>query len=138
MSKKAAYYERCRTLYVEEGYSIRAIAAMVQKGHQDAPTRRAIQYWAEDGNWEEKRKKFVEQEDDLFAVTREVAAMAGKNAKENPTPENINSFVRILSVLKYKEQIKSINELPEDPESGPSKKEKLQDMMNQVMELMEG
>jgi len=138
MSKRAQFYDRCRDYYIEEGYSIPAIAEMVNKNHPDAPTRRTIQNWADDGEWDRKRQKVVEQEDDLFKVTREVAAMAGKNARENPNPENINSFVRILSVLKYKEQIKDINELPEDDAGGPSKQEKLAEMMKQVQELMEG
>ena len=123
---------------MEEGYSIPAIGKMVNKDHPDAPTRRTIQNWADSGNWEKKRKRFVEQEDDLFQVTRDVATMAGKNAKENPTPENINSFVRILSVLKYKEQIRDINSTPDENSDGRSKQEKIKEMAEQIQGIMEG
>lgn len=136
MSKRAAYYERCKSFYVEEGYSVRAIAKMVNKNHPDGPTRRTIQNWKDEGDWDKKRQRFVDQEEDLFKVTRDVATQAGRNAKENPTPENINSFVRILSVLKYKEQIRDINDIPDDEDSGRSKEEKMADLVSQLEEVM--
>lgn len=136
MSKRAAFYDRCKTYYVEEGFAIRAIANMVNKNHPDAPTRRTIQNWADEGNWPSKRKRFVSQEEDLFQVTREVATQAGRNAKENPTPENINSFVRILSVLKYKEQIRDINNVPETEDDGKTKAEKMEELKKQIEEVM--
>lgn len=136
MSKRAQYYDRCRDLYVKEGYTVRAIAKMVNKKHPDAPTRRTIQNWKDDGNWEAKREKFIEQTEDLFDITREVAKMAGKNAKENPTNENINSFVRILTALKYKDQIRSINDVPEGEDDGRSKKEKIEELKNEIEDIM--
>jgi hypothetical protein len=137
MSKRAAFYDRCKTLYVEDGYAIPAIVAMVQKDHPDAPTRRTIQNWSDDGGWPEKRKTFADQEDDLFEVTREVAEMAGRNARENPTPENINSFVRILSVLKYKEQIRDMNE-PAQKEDELSDKDKAKKILQLIDKELTG
>lgn len=137
MSKRAAFYDRCRTYYVEEGYSVRAIAKMVNKNHPDAPTRRTIQNWKDDGNWEEKRQKFVEQTEDLFELTREVAMLAGKNAVENPSNENFNSFARMLATLKYKEVIRDFESIPDEQNgNSKSKAEKMQELKTQIEEVM--
>jgi hypothetical protein len=135
MTKKDVFYTVCRDLYVEEGYSIPAIARKLKDKHPDAPHKKTIQNWKNDGQWQQKRIEIADSEQDLFDMTRAVAKMAGKNAKENPTPENINSFVRILSVLKYKEQIKDIDEFLDEEQSGG---EQMQQMIDQIQQLLGG
>lgn len=103
--KNAALYEEAKRLYVIEGISLDAIVELLQ----DKVARKTLYNWKSANNWDEQRKKYVEETADMQKEIREITKIAIREAKANPTPHNIYAVVKALSALKLMSHLKDID-----------------------------
>lgn len=96
MGKIALYYDEAERLYVREGFSLDAIVGMLGKN----VARKTLFNWKRDHEWEEKRKKYLEETRDLRTQLREIAELCIKEAQARPTPKNLLAMCRAISALK--------------------------------------
>jgi transposase len=104
--KNAALYEEAKRLYVIEGFSIDAIVELLQK----KVSRKTIYNWKTANNWDDQRRTYQKENDDLQNEIRDITKIAIKEAKANPTPHNIYAVVKALSALKLMQGIKDIDD----------------------------
>jgi len=100
--KNAAIYEEAKRLYVYEGLSIDAIVEILKK----QVSRKTLYNWKTDFNWDEQRKKYLEQNEDIQKELYEIARNAIKEAKVNPTPHNIYAVAKAITCLKLMQELK--------------------------------
>ena len=106
MAKTALYYEEAKRLYVVEGFSIDAIAAIL-KGKV---SRRTLYNWRRQGAWDEKRKAHLEQTEDIQEQLKKLAQITLREALKNPTPHNIYAVVKAISALRQFQGVKVLEE----------------------------
>ncbi|MEJ5352446.1 MAG: hypothetical protein WHS65_12730 [Melioribacteraceae bacterium] len=111
--KTAALYEEAKRLYVIEGFSLDAIVELLQ----NKVSRKTLYNWKVKNNWDKQRENYIKENEDLQREIKEIARMAIKEAKANPTPHNIYAVVKALSALKLMQGI----QVAEDGE--PDKKQ---------------
>lgn len=99
--KNAALYEEAKRLYVIEGFSIDAIVELMK----NKVARKTLYNWKTANNWDEQRKSYQQENEDLQKEIRDIARIAIKEAKANPTPHNIYAVVKALSALKLMQGI---------------------------------
>lgn len=99
--KNAALYEEAKRLYVIEGFSIDAIVELLK----DKVSRKTLYNWKIANNWDDQRKAYQQENEDLQKEIKEIARIAIKEAKANPTPHNIYAVVKALSALKLMQGI---------------------------------
>lgn len=99
--KNAALYEEAKRLYVIEGFSIDAIVELMK----NKIARKTLYNWKTANNWDEQRKSYQQENEDLQKEIRDIARIAIKEAKANPTPHNIYAVVKALSALKLMQGI---------------------------------
>ena len=117
MSKKAIYYEEAKRLYVNQQFGLTAIEGMLDS----KVSRRQLHNWRDDGRWDEKRKRYAEEQQDLGEMVMEIAKTTAQNALADPSPKNLLSLARALNALKEKDALamlagKKDNEDSEDQE----------------------
>lgn len=100
--KNAVLYEEAKRLYVMEGFSIDAIVELLKK----KVSRKTLYNWKTANNWDDKRKAYQKENEDLQNEIRDIAKIAIKEAKANPTPHNIYAVMKALSALKLMHGIK--------------------------------
>lgn len=104
--KNAALYEEAKRLYVIEGFSIDAIVELLK----DKVSRKTLYNWKTANNWDTQRKAYQQEDEDLQKEIREIARIAIKEAKANPTPHNIYAVVKALSALKLMQGIELVED----------------------------
>lgn len=122
--KNAALYEEAKRLYVTEGFSIDAIVELLQ----DKVARKTLYNWKTANNWDEQRKAYQQENENLQKEIKEIARIAIKEAKANPTPHNIYAVVKALSALKLMQGIQVA-----DDESG----EKIKGISKETFEFVQ-
>lgn len=110
--KNAAIYEEAKRLYVYEGLSIDAIVELLKK----QVSRKTLYNWKTDFNWDEQRKKYLEQNEDLQKELYEIARNAIKEAKANPTPHSIYAVAKAITCLKLMQGIE-LKDNSDEPKS---------------------
>jgi len=106
MAKLAIYYDEAERLFVREGFSLDAICELLQ----NKVSRRTLFNWMVDGKWEQKRAEYLKQTEGLRAELVEIARIAIKNAKAEPTPKNIRAMSIAIAALQSFQGIKLIEE----------------------------
>lgn len=96
MAKAAIYAEEAKRLFVVEGFSLDAIVGMLNK----KVSRKTLYNWKTEGDWEGKRKEYLEQTRDMRDEIVEIAKLTIKEAKERPTPKALLAMCRAISALK--------------------------------------
>ncbi len=104
--KNAALYEEAKRLYVIEGFSVDAIVELLK----DKVSRKTLYNWKTANNWDDQRKAYQKEDEDLQKEIREIARIAIKEAKANPTPNNIYAVVKALSALKLMQGIELVED----------------------------
>ena len=115
--KNAALYEEAKRLYVTEGFSIDAIVELLK----DKVARKTLFNWKTANNWDDQRRAYQQENEDLQKEIKEIARIAIKEAKANPTPHNIYAVVKALSALKLMQGIQVIEDGSEEKIKGISK-----------------
>lgn len=104
--KNAALYEEAKRLYVIEGFSVDAIVELLK----DKVSRKTLYNWKTANNWDDQRKAYQKEDEDLQKEIREIARIAIKEAKANPTPHNIYAVAKALSALKLMQGIELVED----------------------------
>lgn len=115
--KNAALYEEAKRLYVTEGFSVDAIVELLK----DKVARKTLYNWKTANNWDEQRKSYQQENEDLQKEIKEIARIAIKEAKANPTPHNIYAVVKALSALKLMQGIQIVEDDSGEKVKGISK-----------------
>jgi len=105
MAKKAIYYDEAKRLFVTQGMALTAIEGMLDGN----VSRRQLHNWKTDGRWEEKRKRYLEENESLQTMVMEIAKTTAKNALENPNPKNMLALIRALSALNQKDALELLS-----------------------------
>lgn len=114
--KNAALYEETKRLYVIEGFSVDAIVELMK----DNVARKTLYNWKTANNWDEQRKAYQQENEDLQKEIKIIARIAIKEAKANPTPHNIYAVVKALSALKLMRGMADIENTGDDPDKQKS------------------
>lgn len=115
--KTPALYEEAKRLFVIEGFSIDAIVELLKS----KVSRKTLYNWKSANNWDEQRRNYQQENEDLQKEIRDIARIAIKEAKANPTPHNIYAVVKALSALKLMQGIQVVEEGGEDKIKNVSK-----------------
>lgn len=99
MGKKAVWYEEAERLAVNDGLSLPAICEVLE----GKVSRRTLYHWAEQGNWNGKRRKKMESSAELTDELETIARLAIAEYKANPTPGRMFAAVKAVSTLKQLE-----------------------------------
>ena len=110
-SLQVQYYDRAERLYVEDGLSPRAIALTLRdEDGDDAPSRRTIYNWAEDGGWDEARRKWHEAGADIQEGLVDAIRMAIKNAIANPNRDTFSALKNAMKSAEMFQELRSVEE----------------------------
>lgn len=101
MSKKAIYYDEARRLYIQQGLGLTAIEGMLN----EQISRRQLHNWKTDGDWDSKRRRYIEENENLQEMVMQIAKTAAKNALEKPTPKNLLALTRAIAALNQKDAL---------------------------------
>lgn len=115
--KTPALYEEAKRLYVIEAFSIDAIVELLK----DKVSRKTLYNWKTANNWDEQRKSYQQENEDLQKEIKDIARIAIKEAKANPTPHNIYAVVKALSALKLMQGIQVVEDGESDKVKSVSK-----------------
>ncbi|KAF0145101.1 MAG: hypothetical protein FD156_1212 [Nitrospirae bacterium] len=96
MGKLALYNDEAKRLFVREGFSIDAILGMLDK----KVSRKTLFNWKVDGQWEAKRKEYLEQTKEIKTQLKDLVDLTLKNATANPTPKNILALLRSIQAYE--------------------------------------
>jgi uncharacterized protein YhaN len=106
MAKAAIYAEEAKRLFVVEGFSLDAIVGMLNK----KVSRKTLYNWKMEGQWEEKRRAYLDQTKDMYEEIGDIARLTIKEAKANPTPHNIYAMSKAIAALKQYQGVKVLEE----------------------------
>ena len=96
MAKAAIYNEDARRLFVREGFSIDAIVGMLN----NKVSRKTLFNWKIDGQWENKRKEYLEQTKEIKTQLKDLVGLTLKNAERKATPKNILALLRSIQAYE--------------------------------------
>jgi hypothetical protein len=113
MAKAAIYAEEAKRLFVVEGFSLDAIVGMLDK----KVSRKTLYNWKIEGQWEDKRREYLEQTKDLGGQIKDIVDITAKNAKAHPSSKTIRAmFQALVSWEKYNNMKLGKGDAPEtDP-----------------------
>lgn len=106
MAKQAIYIEEAKRLFVQDGFSLDAIVGMLN----GKVSRKTLYNWKVQGEWETKRKNFLEETKDLRDEIREIAKLTIAEAKARPTPKNLLAMCRAIAALKNYDGVKLLED----------------------------
>jgi hypothetical protein len=110
-SLQVRFYDPAERLYVEDGLSPRAVALRLREEHgEDAPSRRTIYNWAEDGDWDRKRRKFHQAGADIQEGLVDAIRMAVKNAIANPNRDTFSALKNAMKSAEMFQQMRGMEE----------------------------
>lgn len=129
MAKKAIYYDEAKRLYVTQGMALTTIEGMLDGN----VSRRQIHNWKTEGKWDDKRKRYLEENESLQTMVMEIAKTAAKNALAKPTPKNMLALTRAIAALNQKDALALFAGSTEKKE-----KTSIDDVMKILTEKLEG
>jgi hypothetical protein len=139
-SLQVQYYDRAERLYVEDGLSPRAVALQLrEEDGEDAPSRRTIYNWAQDGDWDRARRKFHEAGADIQEGLVDVIRMAIKEAIANPNRDSLSALKNAMKSAEMFQEMRAmedaITNLQEEEDGGPDEvEERAYEIVEQAIE----
>ena len=106
MAKAAIYHEEAKRLFVVEGFSLDAIVGMLD----GKVSRKTLFNWKVQGEWEAKRREYLNQTKDMYQDLLELARQMIREAKANPTSKNVMAAFRVAAGLLPKDGTRIIEE----------------------------
>lgn len=107
--KRVLLQDTAQRMYVEDLMTFEAIAKELDV------SERSVREWAKMGNWDEKRKKFREFQENLHEDTREIVIFLAKKIKDQlfagiePSRDLMNSYTKIAaSLLRMRDYEKAV------------------------------
>jgi hypothetical protein len=128
MAKLAIYNDEAKRLYVQEGLSLDAIVGILG----NKVSRKTLYNWKIAGEWDAKRKDYLEQTKDMYEEIIEIARLTIKEAKANPTPHNIYAMSKAIAALKQYQGVKVL----EDETTPPEREDLSSETAKKVRELL--
>lgn len=124
-SKQAQYFDKAETCFVELGYSPEEIAA-----REDMEVSRKTLYnWRNEFLWDEKRKRFLENQNNLREDLMNVTRVAIREYKANPSPGRMAAIRNGLNNLNL---INTLTVLEEERSQSPAGKGITEDIIRQI------
>jgi hypothetical protein len=96
MGKTALYYEEAQRLFVREGFSLDTIVGMLGKN----VARKTLFNWKKDGEWDDKRKKHLEQNKDTKDQLKRIVDLTLERAEKDPIPKNLLALLRAIQAYE--------------------------------------
>ena len=112
MAKQAIYMDEAKRLFVQDGFSLDTIVGMLD----GKVSRKTLYNWKIQGEWEMKRKNYLNETKDLYSQLIELARRMLKEALANPTSKNANAAFNAVSRLLPKDGTRIIEEETTEPE----------------------
>jgi hypothetical protein len=110
-SLQARFYDAAERLYVEDGLSPRAVSLRLKKEHGDeAPSRRTIYNWADDGSWDAARRKWHQAGQDIQEGLIDAIRMAVKNAIANPGRDTFSALKNAMKSAEMFHQLRAMEQ----------------------------
>jgi len=92
MSKKAAYYQLAKVAYIYEGKTFREIELTLN----EEVTERTLRTWAADGEWREKKRKYLESQKPFREKLDLLKNVLVDHALETKDPQIIYALVNLV------------------------------------------
>lgn len=131
MAKKAALYSDAERLYVQDQLTLEAIASKLGCGV------RTLTNWKREGNWDEKRKNFLEttqsMHEELYELARLLTTKNLNKVREGAEPEKeqLSFVVKVMASIERTKKYETEVTAPKaDPEA--ARKEKLVNLKERV------
>lgn len=96
MGKAALYHEDAQRLYVREGLSLDAIVGVLGK----AVSRKTLFNWKKEGEWEDKRRKWLDQNKDIQDQLKNLVMLTLQNAENKPSQHNLGALLRAIQIFE--------------------------------------
>lgn len=96
MGKTALYFEESQRLFVREGFALDTIVSMLG----NKVSRKTLFNWKKDGDWDEKRKKHIEQNKDTRDQLKRIVDITLERAEKDPTPKNLLALLRAIQAYE--------------------------------------
>ncbi len=115
MAKSAVYEDQARRWYVEDGFTLDTIVGMLD----GKVSRKTLYNWEQKFGWEEKRKAFLENNEDRKSQVITLERQLFNEVKANPTSKNIKRWLLLLAAVdKYgtPDSLKIKDESPDQKE----------------------
>jgi len=106
MAKLAIYNDEAKRLSVQEGLSLDAIVGILS----NKVSRKTLYNWKIAGEWDIKRRNYLNETKALQEDLLELAKLTIKEAKANPTPHNIYAMSKAIAALKSYQGVKLIKD----------------------------
>lgn len=124
-SKQAQYFDKAEILFVELGYSPEEIA-----GRTDIKvSRKTIYNWRNEFMWDEKRKRFLENQNNLREDLMNVTRVAIREYKTSPSPARMAAIRNGLNNLTL---INTLTVLEEERSASPTGKGITEEIIRQI------
>lgn len=107
MAKKAAFYQLAKVAYIYENKTFEEIA--LEFSEMDGPSERTIREWARKGNWQEKKKKYLESQKTFREKLDELKFVLVNRAIETKDPQLIyalTSLIKSMQPITVREKVK--------------------------------
>jgi hypothetical protein len=108
---KDQHYEEAKKYFVIDGFKIDTIATLMT----GKVSRRTLYNWRNENGWDKERefqlKRTTNLRDDIYSLAEQTV----REAKQNPTPNNIFAVGKMIGILKNMTVINAM-ETPEEEE----------------------
>jgi hypothetical protein len=94
--KRAVYYEEAKRLYVIQGFALDTITDMLKNN----VSRKTLYNWKTEFNWDGERAKYQNSTASIQEDLIELVKTQVKEARTNPSPQNIFALVKSIGALK--------------------------------------
>jgi len=128
-SKRAIYYQQAEDLYIQQGFSLQIIEDLF-KGKV---TRRTLNNWKNEFNWDGKRAKFLDTTQSLIDGARELVNATLERARLEPSSKNIAAYSRAISALKNLEAVRIMDVSDEETGAKEITPEKAAEIRKKVL-----
>ena len=109
-TKKPMYYEEAQRLYVEKNYSLAQIA------EHCGITPKTAGNWKSEGNWEEKRKKLLRQQEKTTEKLYKLVEQIADNITEKYANDEKPSQAELYTVTRMAALLPNIKKIEEERE----------------------
>jgi|GEM_PF-2476225 len=113
-SKQAVFYQIAEDYYVKKGFPISAIIALIG----EEVTDRTLRNWREKFGWDDKRKKYLLQNQQQIVRARVILDKCADKAEADPSPKNLLAYQRATNILKSLEGVEILNPDEKDESQG--------------------
>ena len=132
------FYDDAERFFVEDGLSPQAIHKRLEKEHgDDAPSRRTVYNWMQEGGWKQKRRRWLKMTEDIGKSLQEAIRVAAKEAIENPNRDTFSALRNAISGAKMYEKLQGLERGVGEAES-QDEGEVARDALEVVKQALEG